>query len=155
VPTGTGVMVMANRDVHVFDNRIENNASAGVLLVAYVQTFTDPAYNPLPREIAVHGNRIVHNGFAPNFPGGADLAKAMGGSLPPVIWDGVITFTHPGGAAETTPANFAISDGPVANMNLKVQGTPITQSKPEVTPTFGAGPIAEPPPVVLPAGQGE
>jgi parallel beta-helix repeat protein len=154
VPTGTGVMVMANRDIHVFDNNIDGNATVAVLLVAYVQPFTDQAYNPLPREIAIHGNRMGKNGWAPAFPGGAELAKALGGALPPVVWDGVVTFTHPGGSAETTPAHFAITDGPVANLHLATQGTPITSAQPEVTPSLGAASLPEPAPVVLPAGQG-
>lgn len=154
VPTGTGVMVMANRDVHVFDNSIDGNATVAVLLVAYVQPFTDPAYNPLPREISVHGNHMGKNGWAPAFPGGVELAKALGGALPPVVWDGVETFTHPGGSPETIPAHFAIADGPVANLRLGVQGTPITNAQPEVTPSLGAAPLPEPAPVVLPAGQG-
>ena len=58
VPTGTGVMVMANRNVHVFDNDISGNQSAGVLLVSYAQAYDDPAYNPLPRDIVVRDNRI-------------------------------------------------------------------------------------------------
>ncbi len=154
VPTGTGVMVMANRDIHVFDNHIDGNASAGVMLVSYQQAFTDPAYNPLPRDIAVHGNHFGHNGFAPVWPGGADLAKALGGTLPPVMWDGVVTYTHPGGAAETVPAKLSIGDGPVVNLNLKIHGAPLTDAKPEVTPTLDGGAIAEPAPIVLPAGQG-
>ncbi|WP_199285956.1 parallel beta-helix domain-containing protein [Phenylobacterium parvum] len=46
VPTGTGVMVMANRNIHVFGNEVSGNQSAGVLLVSYTQAFNDPAYNP-------------------------------------------------------------------------------------------------------------
>ncbi len=153
VPTGTGIMVMANRDVHVFDNTIDGNGSAGVMLVAYLQAFSDPAYNPLPRDIAVHGNHYGHNGFAPTFPGGADLAKAVGGVLPPVIWDGIETWTHPAGADESILAQLSITEGPVVNLRLKVQGTPATQAWPEVVPTLDRGALPEPPAVVLPVGQ--
>ena len=153
VPTGTGVMVMANRDVHVFDNTIDGNGSSGVMLVAYLQTFTDPTYNPLPRDISVHGNHYGRNGFAPDFPGGSELAKALGGSLPPVLWDGVDTYTHPGGGAETISARLAIGEGPVANLRLKLQGASATKADPEVTPTLGAADLAEPPAIRLPADQ--
>jgi parallel beta-helix repeat protein len=153
VPTGTGVMVMANRDVHVFDNTIDGNRSSGVMLVAYLQTFTDPTYNPLPREIALHGNHYGRNGYAPDFPGGAQLAKALGGRLPPVLWDGVDTFTHPGGGVETIPARLAIGEGPVANLRLKVQGKPAGQADPEVTATLGSSGLPEPAAIRLPADQ--
>jgi parallel beta-helix repeat protein len=149
VPTGTGIMVMANRDVHVFDNRIDGNGSAGVMLVAYRSHFDDPNYNPLPRDIAVHGNRFGKNGFAPVWDGGADLAKAMGGSIPPVLWDGVTSYVKPGGPQMSEAVKLSITDGPVANLNLKVQGAPNAQANPVVTATLSDGPIASPPAVAL------
>lgn len=150
VPTGTGIMVMANRDIHVFDNHIDGNASGAISLVAYLNTFTDPNYNPLPRDISVHGNHFGTNGNAPVWPGGAEMAKAMGGAIPPVIWDGVVTYTRPGSSAPTTePVHLSIADGPVANLNLKVQGTPYSAGKPAVTPTLNEGSIVEPKPVVI------
>jgi len=153
VPMGTGVMVMANRDIHVFGNDIENNASGAVLLVAYVNAFDDKRYDPLPRDISVHGNRTVHNGFAPAYPGGAALVKAVGGALPPVTWDGVVRYTHPGGGASDEVVNLAISDGPVLNLNLKDQGTPTEKANPTVSPDIKGAAIAAPDPVVLPASQ--
>jgi parallel beta-helix repeat protein len=153
VPTGTGIMVMANRDVHVFDNHIDGNASAGVMLVAYLNAFTDPAYNPLPRDIAVHGNRFGRNGFAPVWEGGAALARGLGGTLPPVLWDGVTGYTKPGGGPVSETVHLSIADGPVVNLGLIVQGTPAAQAKPVVTKTLSDGPIAEPWPVVLAAAQ--
>jgi len=150
VPTGTGIMVMANRDVHVFGNHIDGNASGAISLVAYLNTFTDPSYNPLPRNIAVHGNRFGTNGNAPAWPGGMEAARAMGGAIPPVIWDGVTTYTRPGTTVPISEAvHLSITDGPVANLNLKVQGTPYDKGQPSVTPTLDEGAIAEPGPVVL------
>ncbi len=152
VPTGTGIMVMANRDVHVFDNHIDGNASGAISLVAYLNAFTDPNYNPLPRDISVHSNHFGTNGNAPVWPGGAEAAKAMGGAIPPVIWDGVVTYTKPGSSTPTTEAvHLSIADGPVANLNLKVQGTPYSQGNPVVTKTLDQGAIAEPKPVVIAA----
>lgn len=151
VPTGTGIMIMANRDVHVFDNHIDGNASAAISLVAYLNTFTDPSYNPLPRDIAIHNNHFGTNGNAPVWPGGAEVAKAMGGAIPPVIWDGVTSYTKPGGNAMSEPVRLSITDGPVANLNLKVQGTPYSAAKPEVTKTLDQGKITEPKPVVIAA----
>jgi parallel beta-helix repeat protein len=154
VPTGTGVMVMANRDVHVFGNQIRGNASAGVMLVSYLQAFTDPKYNPLPRDISVHGNTFGRNGFAPVWPGGADLAKALGGTLPPVMWDGVTRYVQPGGGQMSETVKLSIKDGPVVNLHLVNQGAPATDAKPAVTPTLNDGAIAEPSAIKLPAGQG-
>lgn len=155
VPTGTGVMVMANRDVHVFDNHIDGNASSGVMLVAYLNTFTDPTYNPLPRDISVHNNNFGRNGFAPVWKGGAELASTLGGTLPPVLWDGITSYAKPGGGIENETVHLAIADGPVVNLDLKLQGTPASQAKPVMTKTLSDGSLAEPTPVVLAGGQME
>ena len=38
VPPGTGVMIMANDQVEVFDNTIEQNQTAGLSIVSYLIT---------------------------------------------------------------------------------------------------------------------
>lgn len=121
VPTGTGIMVMANRNVHVFDNDIADNATTNVMLVAYQSAYQDANYNPLPRDVVVRGNRHGRAGWAPAFPGGDMLAKAMGGAFPAIFWDGV------GGDA----ANIHLAD-PVASvsLNLPSQGADIALAQP-------------------------
>jgi parallel beta-helix repeat protein len=147
VPTGTGIMVMANRNVHVFDNEISGNQSTAVMLVSYTRTFDDKSYNPLPRDIVVRNNRIGKNGWDPKFDGGPMIAKLMGGSLPPVVWDGVTTF-----AGSPDVAQVRISDGPVLNLNLPGPGQ-IEKARPSVAKTVGDAQIAEPDAVVLPKRQ--
>lgn len=121
VPTGTGVMVMANRNVHVFDNDIADNGTTNVMIVAYQNSFSDPHYNPVARDIVVRNNRHGRAGFAPAFPGGAELAQALGGNFPSLFWDGV------GGDA----ANVHLGDSaPAMSLNLTAQGQPITSAKP-------------------------
>jgi parallel beta-helix repeat protein len=88
VPAGTGVMVMANRNVHVFENVFENHATSNVMLVAYTETYEDENYAPTPRDVVVQRNVHGRAGYEPGFPGGAELAAAIGGSLPAVLWDG-------------------------------------------------------------------
>jgi len=153
VPTGTGIMVMANRDVHVFDNHIDGNKSAGVMLVAYRAPFTDPKYNPLVRDAAVHGNHFGINGNAPEWDGGPELAKAFGGAIPPVMWDGINSYNQPGGSVQSETIKLDIEDGPVVNLDLKMQGTPPSKANPQMGKTLVTGKIAEPAPIVLPADQ--
>jgi hypothetical protein len=88
VPTGTGVLVMANRNVHVFDNVIDNHGTANVMIIGYRNPFDDPKYDPLPRNVVVYGNQHGQAGFAPAMEGGKELAAALGGRLPPMLWDG-------------------------------------------------------------------
>jgi parallel beta-helix repeat protein len=151
VPTGTGVMVMANRDIHVFGNEIDQNQTAAVMVVSYTQNYDDLTYNPLPRDIAVHDNRIGRNGWAPQFPGGEVIAKALGGSIPPVVWDGVTNFT-PKGMSAPVAVHVHFTDGPVANLHFAAPGN-VFSAKPEMKPTIDDGAIAEPKAVVLPKAQ--
>jgi parallel beta-helix repeat protein len=152
VPTGTGVMVMANRNVHVYGNEIDDNQTAAVMLVAFQKEYDDADYNPLPREVVVRDNKIGKNGFSPQFPGGAELAQAVGGVIPPILWDGVTSYSK-GAQKISIPANMRLTDGPVLNLNLAAPAAMDT-AKPGVEPTVQAGDaIAEPATVVLPAEQ--
>jgi parallel beta-helix repeat protein len=143
VPTGTGVMVMANRDVHVFGNTLGENATANVMVVAYKRPFTDTTYNPLPRNVVVRDNTHGRAGWDPKFPGGAMLAKAMGGSIAPIFWDGA------GGLVAT---NIRVTDKVgVLTMGLPEPLTPIMDAKPATVDLSKGAAIAEPAKVVLPA----
>ncbi|OYU70737.1 MAG: hypothetical protein CFE28_12485 [Alphaproteobacteria bacterium PA2] len=147
VPTGTGVMLMANRDVHVFENTISGNQTTGVMIIAYIQDFTDKTYNPLPRDMVVRDNTFGRNGWDPNLAGGPMLAKALGGALPPVLWDGV---SQAGGVS--APVKLWLKDGPVLNLRLPKAGA-LDAANPDVLASLGSPGQAEPRPVVLPAAQ--
>lgn len=141
VPNGTGVMVMANRDVHVFANALADNATTNVMVVAYKQSFTDPTYNPLPRNVVVRDNMHGRAGWAPGFVGGKELAAALGGALAPIFWDGA------GGFA----TNIVIKDSvPAITLGLANYDTPLDQARPGPIDASGMSPSAEPPPIVMP-----
>ena len=140
VPMGTGVLVMANDNVHVFGNDLRDNATSNVMVIAYPQKYEDANYNPLPRRIVVSGNTHGRAGFAPQIPGGDRLARAFGGSIPPVLWDGI-------GGQEL--GLRVTDDVPVLSMGMAPGMTP-DQAKP--APVKLDGPqVAPPAAVVLPA----
>jgi parallel beta-helix repeat protein len=142
VPNGTGVMVMANRDVHVFANILGDNATSNVMVVAYKQSFKDTTYNPLPRNIVVRDNQHGRAGWAPGFVGGKELAAAMGGSLTPIFWDGA------GGAA----ANVYVKESvPAITLGLANYDTPVSEAKPGPIDLSTIKPSAEPSAIVMPA----
>jgi hypothetical protein len=60
-------MLMANRNVHVFNNDISGNKSTGVAVVGYPREIKDAKYEPLPRDIVVRDNRFGRNGWDPAF----------------------------------------------------------------------------------------
>ena len=88
VPSGSGVIVMANRDVEIFDNVFEGNGTSNIMITGYRYGAAPEGYNPLPVRIRAMDNMHGRTGFQPGLPGGAEMAAAFGGSLPPVMWDG-------------------------------------------------------------------
>ncbi len=137
VPPGTGIMVMANSNVEVSGNDVTGNNGNGVMIVAYTQAFTDKAYNPLPRGVRVVNNRFTGNGTAPAFKGGKEIAAAVGGTVPPVMWDGVTRYTIPGGGEGVADGGI-ISDAPGITLNLGLQGTPPSAARPAPMPVAAA-----------------
>jgi hypothetical protein len=82
------VLVMANTHVEVFGNAFDQNGTANVMIVGYRYDQKDPKYQPLPKAIVVRDNQHGKAGYAPAFAGGAEIAAALGGAIPPVLWDG-------------------------------------------------------------------
>lgn len=138
VPAGTGVIVMANRDVHVFDNDIGEHGTSNVMIISYPQSYDDASYDPSPRDVELSGNRHGRAGYAPDMEGGAELAAAVGGTLPPVLWDG-------------TGERIAVLDeATTLSLGLTRAGQPRTEARP-VLASFDAEAAAELPAVHLPA----
>jgi parallel beta-helix repeat protein len=139
VPAGTGVMVMANSGVHITRNTLKNNATSHIMLVAYTQSFDDQRYQPRPVDVVIRDNAYEGGGTKPDFPGGEALVAAVGGTLPPVLTDGL----H---------QNLMLGDRvPVLSLGLTKVGQSIAEANPaplEVSPPDAFAPILA---VVLPA----
>lgn len=76
VPGGTGIMVMANDDIEIFNNEILDNGSAAVIIASYYivnPAESKPTYDPVPEKIYIHDNIIAGNATAPQ-----DLAVDIG-----------------------------------------------------------------------------
>jgi parallel beta-helix repeat protein len=138
VPAGTGLLVMANRNVHVFDNDIGDNGTVNVALVAYRLEIADANYNPLPRDIVIRENRFGRTGFAP----AGDLAQlARGGiALPDVLWDGAETYTA-AGRPRTEPVRVTIAENEAngravtfLNLGVAVAGSDLSEAQPTPRP---------------------
>jgi parallel beta-helix repeat protein len=93
VPPGTGIMIMANDEVEVFENTIQDNQTGGISVVSYLLTekpITDENYDPFCESIYVHGNRFSGNGTKPSGSIGELLTKALGSPLPDILYDGIV-----------------------------------------------------------------
>ena len=81
VPPGTGVMILANDQVEVFDNTIEKNQTAGLSIVSYLITgeaIKDEKYDPYCEAIHIHDNHFAGNGGKPTGALGEMLGKVLG-----------------------------------------------------------------------------
>ena len=118
LPTGTGVYVMAIKEVEVFNNKIHGNNTANVYIIHYLTGVEDaikdaasseitrmllvpddPRYYPYTQEVYVHDNDVAGGGTAPDVrnPGLQMLAKAVGGKLPDILYDGMVDKKWPAG----------------------------------------------------------
>ncbi len=93
VPRGTGIIIMANSDVEIFNNLMSGNGTVNLSIVSYGDETDDPNYYPHPKNIQVHGNTYGPSGFDPDIETG-DLAKVLyeisGGNMPDIFWDGIV-----------------------------------------------------------------
>jgi parallel beta-helix repeat protein len=139
VPNGTGVIIMANRDVHVFNNVLGENGSTNIFIVGYRNSFTDTGYNPLPANVVIGGNMHGRAGYAPGpqFEGGAEMLAAMG-SVPPIVWDG-------------TGSNIRVTDkAPTLSLGLTDPKARATSANPAVVDLSQGAEPAMLAPIVLP-----
>lgn len=91
VPAGTGMLVMANSDVEVFDNLFKDNKTVNFIFGAYVEETDDPNYLKFPRRVHVHHNRFVGGGDDPDDSEfGNVLRDVLGPDVPDIVFDGVI-----------------------------------------------------------------
>jgi parallel beta-helix repeat protein len=140
VPTGTGVMVMANRDVHVFDNMLGGNGTSNIMIIGYRYPYEDAEYDPVAKGVVIWGNQHDKAGFDPKFPGSAQIAAALGGSLPQIFWDGA------GGDAARPWVGDLV---PALSLGLAdLKASPETAAPTMLAPSTGT--IAELPRIMMP-----
>jgi len=89
VPKGVGIMVMANRNVHVFGNRLSGNGTTHVLIAAYPNDYEDDEYMFVPRGVYVRGNTFGEGGGDPDGEVGKTISDITGVPVPDIVWDGV------------------------------------------------------------------
>lgn len=91
VPRGTGLLIMANENVEIFDNEFYDNDTAHVIVSSYVEDTDDETFQPTPKKIHIHHNVFGPGGSNPD-PGvfGSIVKETVGTPAPDIIWDGVL-----------------------------------------------------------------
>jgi len=97
VPSGTGLIIMANRNVEVFENSFDNNQTVHIAVVAGELESGDKNYDPYPKGIQIHNNQYSNVGKNPDLSRG-DLSPVLvdiaSGDMPDIIWDGLLPVSQ-------------------------------------------------------------
>lgn len=145
VPTGTGLMIMANDDIEAFGNVISGNQSFGAVIVSYY--FVDvgigkPSYDPVPEKIYIHDNTMLNNAFDPK--GDAELVGSVFPQPPAIFYDssgvgtnGGLLVEFPDGLSESQAICFVNNtpEGSIGTFNITtilgvVPGSPALSTDP-------------------------
>jgi len=121
VPSGTGIMIMANDDVRIRGNTLSGHYTAQIMVVTYPNAFKDPRYNPYPRHVQVGYNTFSTGNQNRDTLGRLQADPYPAGAFPKVLWDGL-------GGTQV----FAPGAGLTAiNLNFPKQGAGLDQAKPQ------------------------
>jgi parallel beta-helix repeat protein len=91
VPRGTGMIVMANKNVEIFENEFYGNDTMNIVVASYVDDFDDENYQPTPQRIHIHHNKFGKSGTDPDTGEfGAIVRETLGTPVPDIVWDGVL-----------------------------------------------------------------
>lgn len=94
VPSGTGLLILAVKNVEVYQNRIINNQSVSTGIISYFTTgkpIRDKLYDPYPSAISLHDNIYERKS---GLPVGKDPMSMIVGNkfkenVPHIIYDGI------------------------------------------------------------------
>ncbi len=108
VPPGTGVMVLATRQVEVFNNRIIENKTVGAGIVSYFVTewpIEDKAYNPYPGAIHIYDNQFSRKKQMPTLKNKMGLLfwLKFGRKVPDILYDGIVNRDDLGADGQLKP----------------------------------------------------
>jgi len=94
VPSGTGLLILASKEVDIYENQIINNQSVGTGIISYLTTgkpINDAMYDPFPSGITIRDNVYERR---PGKPVGTDalsglLGRKYGEQVPHILYDGI------------------------------------------------------------------
>ncbi|MFT7629571.1 MAG: parallel beta-helix repeat protein [Mariniblastus sp.] len=112
VPPGTGLMIMANDRVEVFDNKFDGNVGASCLIVSFLTSqrkYDDSEYDPYPESILIQNNKFSNGGSDPQGELFELFTKSTGQSLPDIVFDGILDASKLVDGAMPADLNLSIT----------------------------------------------
>ncbi len=128
VPTGTGIMLLAAKNVEVFNNTITENNVMDIGIITYNSLvalngllLTDTVYVSYTKEINIHNNIISSSATYPQVlnPIADLLVNTLfgGGDVPEILFDG---FVHPDFVNDSTKGICIKDNGSAVFSNLDI-----------------------------------
>jgi len=117
VPPGTGLLVLANDNIEVFENEFLDNNNVNIMVYSFTlggRTIEDPNYDPFPEQIYIHDNEYRGGGTAPRHRLLMAWHEEAQVNTPNVVWGGLVR--------EGSEASNIVCLGPDTNasfLNLK------------------------------------
>ncbi len=119
IPPGSGVILLAAKDVEVYDNEILDHKTMGIGICSYHMTeneWKDERYDPFTYDINIHDNTISRKSAIP------DVSKRFGqmvnmlfpGKPQDILYDGIVKDDATG----TNPMNICIANNTVTDMRF-------------------------------------
>jgi len=93
VPPGTGLLVLANDIIEVFENQFSDNGNVHIMVYSYTfggRSISDANYDPFPEQIFIHDNDFSGGGTAPRHRALIALQEITGADTPDIVWDGLV-----------------------------------------------------------------
>ena len=92
VPPGTGLLILANDNIEVFENQFWDNDNVNVMIYSYTlggRTVDDPNYDPFPEQIYIHDNDFRGGGTSPGHRLLMAWHKIAQVNTPNIVWGGL------------------------------------------------------------------
>ncbi|MEM7455767.1 MAG: parallel beta-helix domain-containing protein [Planctomycetota bacterium] len=140
VPSGTGVMLMANDNVEVFGNSFGENHGAGCLIVSFLvsrREYNDEEYDPYCEAISIHDNDFYSGGTKAEGEFLVAFTEATGQRLPDIVFDGIVDAAKLVDGALPADMGFSIKDnGEASFVNLDL-GRMMLGEEPQISMDLG------------------
>lgn len=117
VPPGTGLIILANDNIEVFENQFSDNENVSIMVYSYVlsgRSVDDPKYDPYPEQIYIHDNEYVGGGTKPRHAMLIPIGEATGKAIPNIAWGGLV---KDGGSRENIVCLGRNSSASFVNLN--------------------------------------
>ena len=141
VPPGTGLLILANDNIEVFDNQFWDNGNVNLMIYSYTlggRTIEDPNYDPYPERIYIHDNEFRGGGTSPRhrlLMAWHEIAQV---NTPNVVWGGLTAEGNNSSQivclGENSSTSFLNLKGGFDPKNVSYDPTPHQCSLPRLSP---------------------